>query len=1027
MLQKEVLYAGAVCLLLCASLIAAELPERAALENAVHQYYERYAQGDLAGLDALWSGGHMPAPMHRALHDTFRARCVAVKRLEVISLSAVGDAIDVTAAVDVEKQDRITGQIFAEWQHPVFHYVRDGTSWRIGALHPHEHDLAVRVASAPTWADAENAMKSDIASVDPAMVQELYDYTQTLVNQNHLADAGIAGERLARVADFVGGPSSMSLARGVEGMLLRVKPTPDLPASVERSRESVTEAERSGDPDLLSRALLNLARAYEFSDLNAQAAPLFERVLQLGDRLEIRFALPRAALQLEGLEEGRGDYHAALRWAETGRQYLDAEVDHIGVCVLESDLGNIFLAEGDYEVAATHFKHAADIAASVKFQNGIAANLQTLANCYHYLGDEVRYRATAAEALKSAREGSRPEILAAMLADIGADALEHGDLANAERTLNEGLATAEKGLDPVRMADSLEPLALLRLRQSRFPEAIALANRAVDLLTKEGSPNHPDAWVVAAKGYRALGDRKAAEAKLREAVTLAEKSRAMVTGDERQMRLSFKSRVAAHLELVDLLAEEGRATEALEIAEQAKGRTLLDALRSSDAGKRSPMRGDDRARQEHLESAVADADRALRQARASGRPAAEIAQAVAAVDSSRVELESFRAQISGRDSRLGGNASPLTAAQLGTIVPPRSVAIEYVVTDSRLLIFSIEHSDGTKPKITVHSVAVGREALERKVHQFVSLVARRDLQYEGPARELYRILLRPVAGELARSRAVCIIPDSVLWALPFEALVASDGHFVVERQTMFYTPSITVWREMTVEQSLHRAGSQAFFGVGNPRLSAATLTEAKAFYRGGELALLPDAEREVERIAALYPAGRSAVYIGDRAVESRVKQTMGSYRVIHFATHGVIDDRNPMYSYLLLSRSGPNDPDDGLLEAREMMQLDLHADLAVLSACDTARGTVDAGEGLIGMTWALFAAGCPSTIASQWKVDSQATASLMIAFYRAWLGTESNDFAKAAALRHARLGMIHDRRYRHPYYWSAFVLVGAGG
>jgi CHAT domain-containing protein len=244
---------------------------------------------------------------------------------------------------------------------------------------------------------------------------------------------------------------------------------------------------------------------------------------------------------------------------------------------------------------------------------------------------------------------------------------------------------------------------------------------------------------------------------------------------------------------------------------------------------------------------------------------------------------------------------------------------------------------------------------------------------------------------------------------------------------MFYTPSITVWREMTVEQSLHRAGSQAFFGVGNPRLSATTLTEAKAFHRGADLGLLPDAEREVERIAALYPAGRSAVYIGDRAVESRVKQTMGSYRVIHFATHGVIDDRNPMYSYLLLSRSGPNDPDDGLLEAREMMQLDLHADLAVLSACDTARGTVDAGEGLIGMTWALFAAGCPSTIASQWKVDSQATASLMIAFYRAWLGTESNAFAKAAALRRARLQMIHDRRYRHPYYWSAFVLVGAGG
>ncbi|HYM60698.1 MAG TPA: CHAT domain-containing protein [Thermoanaerobaculia bacterium] len=1019
------IYASVAFLFVSSGAVAKEPPNRVTLELAVHQYYARLAEDDLGGLEPLWSDGHMLASTRRFLQDRLRARCITVKRLLVTKVAAAGDAINVTAEVDIEKQDRVTGQIYPEWEHPVFHFVRDGGSWRIAWVGLDERYLAEKIASAITWTDAWNLIASDMESVDPTMVQELYDYTLRMVNIGRMADANKAGERLLQVAEFVGDPGSMSLARSAEGMLLRVKPSPDLPGAMEKTQQSVALAERSGDPDLLSRALLNLARTYEFNNMEAQAAPLFERVLQLGDRLEARTALTRAALQLEGIEEDRGDYRAALRWVEIGRQYLDVETDHIGRYVLEYDLGNIFVAEGDYEVAAVHLRRAADAAEYAKFQNGIAGALGSLAASYQHLGDDVRFRATSAEALKFAKEGSRPEIAAAVLESIGADALDHGDLTKADEALTESLAKAESGLDPIGLAGSLRTMALLRLRQRRYSDAIALAGRAADIETKAGPPNQLDPWVVGAKAYRATGNLKAAESKLREAVALAERSRAMVTGDERQARLFFKSRVAAHLDLADLLVEEGHASEALEVAEQAKGRALLDALRSS--GEKTQISADERTRQEQLESAVAAADRDLAQARASRKAAAEIAKASAAVDAARAEIESFRALLTARDSRIRHDAPPLNSAQLAAAVPARSVVVEYVVTDSRLLIFAIARGDRNGPRITVHSVVIGREALERKVRRFVSLVAQRSLEYERPAKDLYRLLFQPVASEIAPSRAVCIIPDSLLWSLPFEALIAPGGHFVAERQALFYAPSIAVLREMTAEQSRHTATPEAFFGVANPRVDLATLTGAKAFYRDSDFGALPDAEREVERIAGLYGAGHSAVFAGANAVEGRVKREIGSYRIIHFATHGVIDDRNPMYSYLLLSRSGPNDPEDGLLEAREMMQLDLHADLAVLSACDTARGTVDAGEGLIGMTWALFVAGCPSTIASQWKVDSQATASLMIAFYRAWLGKKHNAFAKAAALRQARLEMIKDRRYRHPYYWSAFVLVGAGG
>jgi CHAT domain-containing protein len=192
------------------------------------------------------------------------------------------------------------------------------------------------------------------------------------------------------------------------------------------------------------------------------------------------------------------------------------------------------------------------------------------------------------------------------------------------------------------------------------------------------------------------------------------------------------------------------------------------------------------------------------------------------------------------------------------------------------------------------------------------------------------------------------------------------------------------------------------------------------------LGAIPEAEDEVRAIGRLFGPGTSTVYVGAEALESRTKAAAPDFAIIHFATHGVIDDANPMYSHLLLARR-ENDQEDGALEAREMMKMHLSADLVVLSACDTARGGVHAGEGLIGMAWALFAAGCPSVVASEWRVGSATTEVLMVSFYRKWLQARAAGhlFAKAEALRAARLVLLRDPRYHHPYYWSPFVLIGA--
>ena len=168
---------------------------------------------------------------------------------------------------------------------------------------------------------------------------------------------------------------------------------------------------------------------------------------------------------------------------------------------------------------------------------------------------------------------------------------------------------------------------------------------------------------------------------------------------------------------------------------------------------------------------------------------------------------------------------------------------------------------------------------------------------------------------------------------------------------------------------------------------------------------------------------------GSAASESVFKRAAASYRVLHLATHGVLDSTQPLSSFLWLTPDGQAG-EDGRLEAREIMELDLRADLTVLAACDTARGTVSSGEGLVGMSWALLIAGSPTTVASQWKVDALSTSALMREFHRAWLAAGRRPATarphRAEALRQAALALAHQTRWSHPFYWAPFVMLGDG-
>jgi CHAT domain-containing protein len=223
---------------------------------------------------------------------------------------------------------------------------------------------------------------------------------------------------------------------------------------------------------------------------------------------------------------------------------------------------------------------------------------------------------------------------------------------------------------------------------------------------------------------------------------------------------------------------------------------------------------------------------------------------------------------------------------------------------------------------------------------------------------------------------------------------------------------------MTKDKEVSTTKKASLIAFGNPVIG-------KDEERKTELCPLPEAETEVNSISKTFSSTNNKIFIGREASEKSFKALAPQYSTIHLATHGVLDNRQPLYSHLLLTRTEGDVENDGLLEAREIMNMKLNADLAVLSACDTANGRISPGEGVMGMSWAFFLAGTRSMLVSQWKVNSSSTSQLMMNFYKTLErpNSRSKD-KKAEALRQAALALMKNQQYRHPFYWAAFVMVG---
>jgi CHAT domain-containing protein/tetratricopeptide (TPR) repeat protein len=933
-----------------------------------------------------------------------------------------------------------------------------------GAQTAAENDDKARAAELLALTDPaarENWLETHRAALTPGLGREIVAAARVHYLASRYAPATEAFGLALRVGEIIQDPESR--IRGLEGLgnvqRFRGYPAEALPF-LERAK---TEAEAAGDEAAVGRILGAIGAAKRMLGEFGASLALFQRQLEIFERLGDKEWIARTEFNIGTALGATGRCEEALPHLEQARVTEEALGLTALVTNVYNNIGLCHMYLGDHAAALEAFGHCLQIAEASGQRNELVSPLDNIGNVYLALGAPLRAleyfrRSTAlatgqgeyaaeslanegetlllldrpqealtilTRALSQAEESHRAPTIVAAAAALAQVHVRLGDRPLALKLLNHSLEMAEQTGEMPLVAHGLRQIAALRLEEGQPAEAASGAERAAEMARRYGLLEERwPALTVLGRAQRALGHPDAAEAALREAVGVVEELRENAVGPEADRASFFVPHVAPYQELVALLADAGRPWDALAVAERSKGRVLLDVLAGGRAAIGAALSPADRAEERRLEGEILTLNSELRalllqaQPDAGRRKALEDARAAR-----RLALEDWRARQYAAHAELRvqrGELPPLGREDAGGLLSDsQTVLLEYSLAGDRGYVFALRAGAGGEPSLSVHPLPLATKELIRLARDLRERLARRDLEFDEPAARLHQALLGPARAVLAGARRVVLIPDGALWELPFQALRPRGGRYLVEDAAVSYAPSLSVLRDMRAHRRPPAPAGHDLLALGNPDLGAAARRRTPSVLMS-DLQPLPEAETQVRAIARLYDSRASAVRFGVEARESWLKQEAAHYRILHFATHGLLDDASPLYSQLVLAAPRSGEGDDGLLEAREILEMSLDADLAVLSACETGRGQSGAGEGLIGMSWAFFVAGCPATVASQWKVEAASTSRLMLAFHRGLRAGHT----PAEALRLAALAQLLRPDERHPFYWAGFVAMG---
>jgi CHAT domain-containing protein/predicted negative regulator of RcsB-dependent stress response len=922
--------------------------------------------------------------------------------------------------------------------------------------------------------NARESLQAAIGKYEQALA--LYRAAEDRRNEgvalNHLSVGYMNLGELPKALEF--GLQALSLARAGgdrQGEAYLLLSTGVIYAYLGRSQESVESYRQAlplmralGDRLGEGAVLASLGDRYQVLGQLDQARECFTQALPLFQSVGDKRGEGVTHNNLGALYRKLGNAPKALEHYEQALPLLRAANERNLESVTLDNLGVLYRVQGDLLKALEYFEQALSLRRTLGNKRAEAVTLDNIGAVHQRLGDlnkALEYHRQALPLLQAAGADLKAAIT---LNNIGDAQRRLGDLNGALASHEQAWQLLQAAGDRLAQATTLRKKAEIERELKRLTEARADIEQAIALLefvrtNVAGEENRASFFATVADFYEFHTD------------LLMQMHNADPRAGYNQAALHVAEQSRART-LIEALAEasadirEGVSPQLLDRERELRRRltAAFDNLNRLLGGEH------DKLRRVAAEKEVASLTEDYRQVRAEIRRTspryADLTQPQP-ITTSEIQKQLLDEQTLLLEYALGEKRSYLWLVSQNSIVshqlPPRA-----------------EIETAAKK---IYQLLTARERLAGQTNpQRQAMAKRADAEFETQAASLSRMLLAPVAAELGDKRLL-IVADGALQYLPFAALPVPEGRRAGERESgrageretggqgdkgnlqsftpliveheIINLPSASVLAVLRKENAGRKlapnsviALADPVFELDDPRVGARQ-TVAVNTARGSDqkvalrslspeldravrslnpdtpinLSRLPSTREEAEAIITVAGGSAKRIELDFNANrEAAISGELSNYRIVHFATHGILNSAQPELSGLVFSLLDENArPRDGFLRLHEIYNLKLNADLIVLSACRTGLGKEIRGEGLIGLTRGFMYAGAPRVVASLWQVSDLATADLMRSFYRGML---KDGLRPAAALRAAQIEMWKQRRHSAPYYWAAFVLQG---
>ena len=697
---------------------------------------------------------------------------------------------------------------------------------------------------------------------------------------------------------------------------------------------------------------------------------------EIGDRLNEGTVLNN----IGKVNEGLGQYPQALEFYQRALTIRQEVGDQTGEAFTLTDLGLINTSLGQYSQAEKFFQQSLDIFRKIGDQRRAALTLNAMGVYYRTIDQYPKALESYEQALNIFIKIGERRGKGTSLNNIGDFRRNQGEYSQAQEIFQQALAIFKEVGNKEGEGVALSNIGRVYAHQDQYSQALKSFGEALAIFKQVGD-KASEARTLRYIGSAFYQSGKFAEAEktLRDGMEVLETLRTKLS-DANKISI-FETQTATYRLLQQVLIAQNKTNEALEISERGRSRAFVELLTSRLSTKNSDQTA---------ELPVA-------------KPTISLLQKIAKQQNATLVQYS----IIYDDLKIDGKQQTKQSELYIWVIKPTG-EITFRKSDLKPL---WQKENTTLAEL----VTTSRESIGVTERGGIIPEPVKGVNQTKRLQQLHQLLITPIADLFPKKETerVVFIPQNELFLVPFPALQDEKGKYLIEKHTILTAPSIQVL-DLTHKQRIASKKSGISKGeilvVGNPTMPKIPITDE-------QLISLPGAEREAIKIADLL---KTQAITGNKATKTAIVQKMLKARIIHFATHGLVDDFKG-FGVPGAIAFAPSGKDNGFLTSGEILDLKhpLNAELIVLSACDTGKGRIT-GDGVVGLSRSFISAGVPSIVVSLWSVGDDSTSLLMTEFYKNMQQKQD----KATALRQAMLATMKHKNYESPYHWAAFTLIG---